>query len=229
MTQGLRATFDREFKAITDDLIEMSRKVDWAIERAVSALVEANLSVAREVNAADDEINALRHKIEEACVVLIATQQPTASDLRAVISVMRVVIELERMADHATGIARTVMMIGDDKSMKTLKKIPRMADTSRKMLADAIQAFLTRDISWAKAIAAQDTEMDHMYRTIFERLIDTMVEKSETVPHATYLMWCAHNLERIADRVTNIAEHTIFVATGVAGELKEPKTPEKPA
>lgn len=219
MSHGLRATFDREYKVITNDLVEMGKKVEWAIERSVFALVEADTSVAREVIAADDSINHLRHKIEEACVVLIATQQPAASDLRAVIAVMRVVVELERMADHASGISRTVMMIGSDRSIKTFKKISRMANTSLKMLDDVIQAFLARDVSWAKAIAAQDTEMDHMYRSIFERLIAVMVRKSEAVPHATYLMWCAHNLERIADRVTNIAEQTIFLATGVADEL----------
>lgn len=229
MSQGLRATFDREYQAIMGNLVEMSRKVEWAIDRSVFALNEADFVVAREVIASDDEINQYRHDIEEACVVLIATQQPAASDLRSVVAIMRVVVELERMADHANGIARTVMMIGDDRSVKTLKKIPRMADTSRKMLADVIQAFQAKDVSWAKAIAAQDTEMDHMYRSILERLIEIMVSKSEAVPHATYLMWCAHNLERIADRVTNIAEQTVFMATGAANELNVSSAKSNPA
>jgi phosphate transport system protein len=219
MSPGLRATFDKEFNAITADLILMSQKVEWAIERSIYALTESDRSIARDVIAGDQQVNDLRFKIEEACVALIATQQPAAKDLRSVIAVMHVVLDLERMADHAAGIAKTVLMMDAKRSMKALKKIPKMAELSRKMLADSIEAFNHRDVSWARAIAEQDAEMDHMYRSVFERLVEIMARRPANIANATYLMWCAHNLERIADRVTNIAEQVIFMTTGDVGEL----------
>jgi phosphate transport system protein len=219
MTQSLRATFDREFQAVCDDLLLMSQQVGWAIEHAMYALKERDLTVAEAVIAGDDQINHLRFKIEEACITLIATQQPAASDLRAIIAVMHMVVEIERMGDHAAGIAKTVALMSQEPLAKPLKKIPKMGDLSRQMLADCIQAFFKRDTDWAREIAAQDAKMDHMYRDVFERLLKIMAKKPELIARATYLMWCAHNLERIADRVTNIAEQIIFMLTGDMSEL----------
>lgn len=219
MTMGLRATFDKEYNGIIEDLVTMSQKVEWAIERSLHSLVESDRHVAREVISGDQEVNDFRFKIEEACLALIATQQPAAKDLRSVIAVMHVVLELERMGDHAAGIAKTVLMMNADHKLKALKKIPKMAELSRKMLADSIEAFNRRDVAWARAIAEQDGEMDHMYRSVFERLVEIMARRPSSIPNATYLMWCAHNLERIADRVTNIAEQVIFMTTGDIGEL----------
>ena len=219
MTHGTRFTFDREFGAIQNDLILMSEKVDWAIERSLYALEERDLSVAREMVSFDEEVNALRFKIEEACVVLIATQQPAARDLRAVIAGMHIVIELERMADHAQGIAKTILMMSTEPNIKIPKKIFKMGELSRHMLRDCIQAFLKRDVDWARTIAAQDAEMDMMYRSVFERLVEMMAKRPGIISGATYLTWCGHNLERIADRVTNIAEQVIFMNTGDMKEL----------
>jgi phosphate transport system protein len=221
MNQGLRATYDKEFNEIVADMVLMSQKVEWAIERSMYALVESDRTIAHEVVSSDEKINELRFKVEEACVVLIATQQPAAKDLRSVIAVMHVVLDLERMADHAAGISKTVLMMDTGHKLKALKKIPKMGELSRKMLADSIEAFNRRDVAWARAIAEQDTEMDHMYRSVFERLVEIMARRPATIANATYLMWCAHNLERIADRVTNIAEQVIFMTTGDMGELNK--------
>lgn len=220
MTQSLRATFDKEYGLIIQDLILMGQNVENAIEHAMTALVEGDIPLAQEVIAKDELINKMRFKIEEACLVLIATQQPTASDLRAVVAVMHIVVELERMGDHAEGIAKTVTLMEEEPTLKTLKKIIKMADLSEKMLKDCLQAFVTRDYEWAKQIAAQDIEMDDLYRSVFDKLISVMAENKKMITRATYLMWCAHNLERIADRVTNIAEQVIFVSTGAMDELK---------
>lgn len=220
MTQGLRAEYDREYTAITQDLVRLGQMVENAIEQAMTALVECEISLAKEVIAQDDQINHLRFQIEEACLVLIATQQPTASDLRSVVAVMHIVIELERMGDHAAGIAKTVLKMEEEPMLKTLKKIIKMSDLSETMLKDCLQAFVKRDTAWARQIAAQDVEMDDLYRSVFEKLISIMAENKKLIPRATYLMWCAHNLERIADRVTNIAEQVIFMSTGEAEELK---------
>jgi len=219
MTQGLRATYDREYDMICQDLVLMGHKVENAIEQAMTALVETDMPLAKEVMSNDEQINQLQYKIEEACLVLIATQQPTASDLRSVIAVMHIVIELERIGDHAAGIAKAVVKMAEEPMLKTLKKIIKMADLSEKMLQDCLQAFVKRDIEWARKIAAQDSEMDGMYRSVFEKLVEIMAENKKLIARATYLMWCGHNLERIADRVTNIAEQVIFMSTGDKGEL----------
>jgi phosphate transport system protein len=220
MNSGLRATYDKEYEQICQDLVLMGQNVENAIELAMTALVEGDLSMAHEVMANDETINQLRFKIEEACLVLIATQQPTAGDLRAVVAVMHIVVELERMGDHAAGIAKTVTLMQEEPILKTLKKIIKMADLSEKMLKDCLQAFVKRDYEWAKQIAAQDKAMDDLYRSVFDKLLSVMAENKKMIPRATYLMWCAHNLERIADRVTNIAEQVIFMSTGAMGELK---------
>jgi phosphate transport system protein len=219
MTQGLRATYDREYDMICQDLVLMGQKVENAIEQAMTALVETDIPLAKEVMSNDEQINQLQYKIDEACLVLIATQQPTASDLRSVIAVMHIVIELERIGDHAAGIAKAVVKMAEEPMLKTLKKIIKMADLSEKMLQDCLQAFVKRDIEWAREIAAQDSEMDGMYRSVFEKLVEIMAENKKLIARATYLMWCGHNLERIADRVTNIAEQVIFMSTGDKGEL----------
>lgn len=217
--QSLRTTFDREFGVICDHLAKMSQMVDWAIENALKALDESDHALAEQVIAHDQEINALRFEIEEECLVVIATQQPAAGDLRAIVAAMHIVGEMERMGDHAEGIAKTVILMEEEPLLKTLKKIPRMGELSRSMLADSIQAFLKRDAAWAREVAARDSDMDMMYREIFDKLIEKMAKKPELIARATYLMWCAHNLERIADRVTNIAERVIFMNTGSMKEL----------
>jgi phosphate transport system protein len=219
MSQGLRATYDREYQVICQDLVLMGQEVENAIEQAMTALVESDIPLAKEVISGDEQINQLQYQIEEACLILIATQQPTASDLRSVIASMHIAGELERMGDHAKGIAETVVKMEEEPMLKTLKKIIKMADLSEKMLRDCLQAYIKRDSDWAKQIAAQDSEMDEMYRSVFEKLVEIMAENKKLITRATYLMWCGHNLERIADRVTNIAEQVIFMSTGDMGEL----------
>ncbi len=217
---GLRATFDKEYDAICQDLLNMGALVENAIGEAVQAYQKLDFDLAQQIIKNDEQINQLRFKIEEACVVLIATQQPAAKDLRAIIAVMHMVLELERMGDHAAGIAKTVLKMEEEPEIKTLKKIPKMGELSRQMLSDCLQAFIKQDAAWAKEIAARDDQMDELYHSVFQRLIEIMVDKPNRVTRATYIMWCAHNLERIADRVTNIAEQILFMTTGQMGELQ---------
>ena len=218
--QGLRATFDHEFQAICEDLVLMSQKVDWAIENSLKALMDGDMDLAESIRKKDEDVNQLRFKIEEACVVAIATQQPAAGDLRAVIAAMHIVTEMERMGDHAAGIAKTVILMHKTPGFKSIKKIPKMVEISRQMLQDSIQAFIKRDTNWAREIAAMDSQMDELYKDLFDRLIKIMAKKPQTIPRATYLMWTGHNLERIADRVTNIAEQVVFMTTGDLSELQ---------
>lgn len=219
MTTSHRSVFDSRFTAIRDNLLRMSQLLDSAITRSMQALQHQDVDLARQIIADDTVINDLRFIVEEECLALIATQQPAASDLRAVIAAMNLVNDMERMADHATGIAKTVLRMGDDPLLKPLVDIPRMADYARAMLRQSIDAFLARDVEAARGIAAQDDEIDHLYKEIFDELLQIMVNDPTTVTRATYLLWCAHNLERIGDRGTNIAERVIFMTTGTMKEL----------
>jgi phosphate transport system protein len=219
MASGLRATYDREFKQIVDSILKLGDMVDQAIANALQSLQERDQKLAQQVMEDDEKINQLRFEVEEACLTLIATQQPTAGDLRAVVATMNIVVDMERMGDHASGIAKTVIRMGDEPLLKPLIDIPRMAQLSRTMLRESLDAFIERNAAKARAIAKRDEDIDHLYRAIFDELVEIMAVKPESVERATYLLWCAHNLERIGDRVTNIAERVIFMTTGDMQEL----------
>ena len=219
MTQSIRSAFDQEITHIHQELKQMSELVDKSIERSMQSLIDQNLVLAAGVIAEDIRINDLRFKLEESCLTLIATQQPIARDLREIIAIMHSVVELERMGDHAAGIAKTVIKASDERPLKPGKKLVQMAGLSREMLRDCIQAFEAHDVQRARDIAARDAEMDQLYKALFDRLMKIMGENPKLIPRATYLLWCGHNLERIADRVTNLAERVIFMATGQLQEL----------
>jgi phosphate transport system protein len=219
MSGGLRATYDREFNQIIDNILKLGNLVDAAISQALKSLQDRDQVLAQQIIAEDEQINRLRFEIEETCLVLIATQQPTAGDLRTVIAAMNIVVDLERMGDHAAGIAKTVIRMGDEPLLKPLIDIPRMAQLAKEMLRDSLDAFVSRDPQKAREVALRDEDMDHLYRAIFDELVEIMAHKPEGVERATYLLWCAHNLERIGDRVTNISERVIFMTTGDMKEL----------
>ncbi len=219
MTISLRSTFDRELSLIRDNLLRMGSLVDTAIDRALTALQTGDAALARQIIDDDGVINDLRFKIEEDCLTTIATQQPTASDLRTVVAAMNIVNDMERIGDHATGIAKTVLRMGAQPPLKPLSDFPRMAQMARAMLKRSLDAFLAHDVNAARVIAAQDDEIDHLYRAVFDELLALMARDPGTISQGTYLLWCGHNLERIGDRVTNIAERVIFMTTGMMQEL----------
>lgn len=219
MPKRTRARYDQNYAAIEDDILKMGSLVQDAIRNSLESLKQRDTNLAQEVIDRDLRINDLRFKIEEACLTLIATQQPTAGDLRAVVAAMNIVVDMERMADHASGIAKTVIRMGDEPLLKPLIDLPRMADLAREMLSDALDAFIKRDAPAAKAIAPRDEEMDLLYTAIFDELVEIMAHKPDSVERATYLLWCAHNLERIGDRAINIVERVIFMTTGDMREL----------
>jgi phosphate transport system protein len=221
MAQSIRSTLDHELQAIQLEFKEVVSLVDRAIFDSMQSLGDQDLTLAAKVIADDVNINQMRFNIEEKCLTLIATQQPIAKDLRTIIAIMHSVVELERMGDHASGIARTVIKASDERPLKPGKKLQRMAELSRKMLNGCLEAFEKRDIQLAREIAAKDEMMDQLYKSLFDRLIRVMSENPKLIARATYLMWCGHNLERIADRVTNLAEQVIFMNTGSLMELSD--------
>jgi phosphate transport system protein len=220
MLHGIRSIFDHQFEDVRSELQGMSLLVDTAIDRSMQALAERNTILADSVINGDAEINKARFKIEEDCLTLIATQQPTASDLREIIAILYMIVEMERMGDYAAGISKTVILMEEEPLLKTFKKIFKMAEISRQMLADSIQAFIKRDPVWAREIAIRDMEIDELYKIVFQRLIKIMAKEQDMVTRCTYLMWCAHNLERMADRVINISEQTVFMTTGTLKEFE---------
>lgn len=219
MTTQIRSTFKHDLQVMQDDVLRMGDWLDSAIQRSLQALADRNADLARQVIADDAKINAQRFTIEEACLRLIATQQPAASDLRAIVAAMNIISDLERMADHAAGIARIVLRMGDTPLLKPLVDMPRMADICREMTRSALDAYVARDADAAKRIATRDDEVDNLYNQIFRELLSFMVEDPHTTSRALYLLFAAHNLERIGDRVTNIAERVIFMTSGEMREL----------
>jgi phosphate transport system protein len=219
-----RSTLAREFSAIQDNILRLGSLVDTAIDRSITCLREQNKAQAQQLINDDQIINDLRFTIEEACLTLIATQQPTARDLRAVIVAMHIVTDMERMGDHATGIAKTVLRMGNEPLLKPLIDIPRMADVAREMLKQSLDAYLNHDNDLAHKVALRDDEIDALYNQIFRELLSYMVEDPKTITRGTYLLWVAHNLERIGDRVTNIVERVIYMTTGQMKELNVKNT-----
>jgi len=210
---------DRELIEINEGLLRIGSLVDAAIERSIQSLAHRDVSMARQVDADDAKVNALRFQVEEACLALIARQQPAASDLRAVLAAFSIVTDLERMGDHAAGIARTVIHMGDQPLLKPLIDLPRMAETCREMLRQSLQAYVERDTERARSIVAMDDVVDALYTQIFREILSFMVEDPHTTSRGLYLIFAAHNLERIGDRVTNIVERILFMTSGEMHEL----------
>jgi phosphate transport system protein len=214
-----RQQFDRQLQRLQDSLVQMSEMVCQAISDSIAALKARDLELAREVVARDDEINALRFEVDEACLAILATQQPTASDLRRVVSAMNVVLDLERMGDHAANVAKIAIRIGDEPPLKPLIDIPYMAKQCCDMLRSAMAAYTELNAAAAEAISKQDNIVDQLYDQVFRELLTYMIEDERTIKRAMHLLFIAHNLERIADRVTNICERVIYLRTGRMKEL----------
>jgi phosphate transport system protein len=218
-----RTSFERHLHELQDDVLFLGSMVEKAIGRSIEALRKRDLELARKVIAADREIDLKRYEIEEKCTELMATQQPMASDLRIIIAVLYIIVDLERIADHAGGIAKIAIMIGDEPPLKPLIDIPRMAEKATDMLHRSLDAFVEHDADVARQISAEDDEIDSLYDQVFLELLVFMMEDPRTVTRATRLIWVAHNLERTADRVTNICERVVFTVTGKTEEMEVSK------
>ena len=209
-----RISYDNQLQKLRQSIISMSSMVDKAVARSTDALKRQDVELARQVVADDLAINTARWQTEEQALLIIATQAPIAGDLRTISAVIHIATELERMADHAAGNAKIALLTADEPLLKPLVDLPRMAETSRTMLADAITAFIDNDAELANLVIGRDDQVDELYNQIYRELLTYMMADPGTINRATHLLWAAHNLERIADRVTNICERVIFAATG---------------
>lgn len=214
-----REDFDQQLHLLEQDVESLAAFVGKSIHRSVDALKRRDLIASQEVINDDDYIDRRRFEIEDRCVDLIATQQPMARDLRVIIALLHIVVELERMGDYAEGIAKITIAIGDTPPLKPLIDIPRMADKAATMLSDSIDSLLNRDMMKANQVCQSDDEVDALYDQVYRELLLFMIQDPSTIQRATYLLWVAHDLERIADRATNIAERVIFLMTGKLVEV----------
>ena len=218
-----RTAFDRQLSEIQEDMLVMAGMVEHAIERGIDALKTRNVELAHEIIEDDLKINRKRYETEDKCLELIATQQPLAGDLRTIVSVLHITVDLERMGDHAEGIAKIAIMLADEPPLKPYVDIPRMADIARGMLMDSLEAFKHRDTALARVVCNRDDEVDELYDKLYHELIGYMVKDPANIQRATYLIWVTHNLERIGDRVTNICERVVYLVEGHIQEMNVSK------
>ena len=209
-----RAEFQKDLRDLQDELLVLANMVEKAIARALDALKNRDLALSEEVVRDDDIIDRKRMELEERCIDLIATQQPLAGDLRVLITVLHMSVELERMGDYAEGIAKISLMMGNEPPLKPLIDIPRMADKATDMLRRSLDSFVNRDVEQASAVCEDDDEVDALYEQVYRELLTYMMASPAAIQRATFLLWVAHDLERIADRTTNIAEQVIYMVTG---------------
>ncbi len=216
-----REILDQKIRHLLDEILILDSMVEQATLNAVDALKHRDIESARQIYKYDDVVNAKRFEIENETMITIATQQPImAGDLRMLASILEVVGELERMGDYAKGIAKICMLSGDEPLVKPLIDVPRMAEIAVSMMRRAVGAFVAKDVSAAQTIPAEDDQVDALYNQVYRDLVAIMLTDPGTIDRANFLMWAAHNLERLADRVTNICERTIYVATGELREIK---------
>jgi phosphate transport system protein len=215
----MRKTFEMEIQQLKDELLLMGSMVEQQILEAVEALKKRDVAASHRIYEGDSKINAKRFGIEEQVMILIATQQPMAHDLRLLASILEVSAELERMGDYAKGIATINIRMGSEAPLKPLIDIPRMAQKASDMLHRALTAFVNEDVETARAIPDEDDEVDGLYTQVYRELMTFIMADPRNIDRANFLLWTAHNLERFADRVTNICERTVFIVTGENKEI----------
>ncbi len=219
----IREAYHKQLDDLKNNTLQMGEMVGNALIRSVDALKNRDIKASKKIIKNDLLINKKRYSIEKKCLLLIATQQPMARDLREIAAVLSIITDLERMGDHAEGIAKISVMIGKEPLVKPLIDIPRMAEKCLDMLNGSLKAFIERDLKRAKSLCDEDDEVDALYEQVYRELLLLMIEKPKVIEGATYLMWVAHNLERIADRTTNIAERIAFMVTGKMEEMNVSK------
>jgi phosphate transport system protein len=221
----IRKTFEHELQQVKDEILVLGSMVEQAVADSMEALKKRDIKASKMIYEQDRKINEKRFAIENQCMILIATQQPMARDLRLLASMLDVASEMERMGDYAKGVATINIRMGDQPLLKPLIDLPRMAAIAAGMLHRALTAFMNEDVEAARAIPAEDDEVDALYDQIYRELMTFVIQDPKVIERANMLLWAAHNMERLADRVTNICERTVFVVTGEIKELTTSSIP----
>ena len=219
MENRMRSDYSKNLQALQDGLLILGSMVDKAIHKSIQSLKDRNLQFAQTVIDEDDLIDQKRFELENSAVTLLATQSPMAADLRLIISALHIAVELERMGDYAEGIARISQTIGEQPTLKPLIDLPKMTDLATAMLRKSLLAYTSRDMDLAIEVCKSDDAVDSLYEDVYHELVGFMIKDPDTVQRATYLLWVSHDVERIADRATNIAERVIYLITGELSEI----------
>jgi phosphate transport system protein len=214
-----RQEFVHRLDEVRDAVLNLGSMADKAVDRAVDALRARDLTMARRVIREDQQINQQRFDVEQSAILLMATQQPMASDLRFLAGVLHIATDLERMGDHARSIARLAIKLGDEPPLKPLIDIPKMGALCHDRLRGALDALVDRDPDLARRVAEGDAETDRLQDAVYEELLEIMTRDPAAITRATYLLWVTHNLERVGDHITNICERVIYILTGHMEEL----------
>jgi phosphate transport system protein len=217
------AGFSKGLKEIKDKVLVMGGMVTKEISRSIEALKARDLKMAHQIIANDTKIDDMRFTIEDSCIELMGMPKLTIADRRVIVAVLSISTELERIGDYAEGIAKIVIMIGDEPPLKPLIDIPRMAELTTEMINKSLKSFVDRDVELARHVVTIDSLVDGLYEQVFRELLTFMMVDPKTINRATRLIWVAHNLERAADRVTNICERVVFTVTGKMEELEVSK------
>lgn len=223
-----RETFANELQRLEADLLSLGHMVQKAVMDGVEALRRQDLATAQRIIADDVYVNTRRYDIEAECMALIATQQPMAGDLRTLSAILAIASELERIHDYAKGIGKIVLLIDHKPLIKPIIDLPRIALKAQGMLHRAMLAFARRDVQVARALPCEDDEVDDLYNQIYREIFTYILADPQNLEQANYLLWAAHNLERTADRVTNICERIVYTVTGQMVELDGPRPASAP-
>ena len=213
-----RFTLDQEIKLVQDEMLLLGSLAEQAILNSVDALRRQDVAAARTIALEDKKINDKHFAIENHILIIFATQSPLARDLRLLAAMLEIITELERIGDYAKGIAKVAIRLADDETPVPIQEISTMADKATSMLHRALGAFISEDVTAAYAIPKEDDEVDDLYLTVYRKIVQNMIKNPESIDHTNQILWVIHNLERTADRVTNICERIIFI---VSGELLE--------
>jgi phosphate transport system protein len=218
-----RDLFNAELRQLQDDVLVLGSMTEKAVMDAMESLRDGDATWSRRIVQEDARINAKRFEIEDRTMFVIASQQPMATDLRSLASVLYIITDLERIADHAEGIAKINLMLSDEPLPRRLGYIPAMADRAIAMLRNSLKAYIDHDVAMARQICDADDEVDRLQDSVYDESIKAMIDDPSTIQRNTYLIWTAHNLERIADRCTNICERVVYTATGHMEEINVSK------
>jgi phosphate transport system protein len=218
-----RSVFERQLSEVQEDMLVMAGMVETSITQSLEALRLRDVALARRTIENDAAIDRRRYDVEDKCIELISLQAPLASDLRTIISVLHISVDLERMGDHAEGIAKIALMLADEPPLKPYIDIPRMAEITIKMLHGSVEAYKVRDTKRAREIIGMDDQVDALYEQVYHELLLFMINDPSLTQRATYMIWVAHNLERIADRTTNICERVVYLVEGRIQDLNVSK------
>lgn len=218
-----RSVFERQLSEVQEDMLVMAGMVETSITQSLEALRLRDVALARRTIENDAAIDRRRYDVEDRCIELISLQAPLASDLRTIISVLHISVDLERMGDHAEGIAKIALMLADEPPLKPYIDIPRMAEITIEMLHGSVEAYKVRDTRRAREIVGMDDQVDALYEQVYHELLLFMINDPSLTQRATYMIWVAHNLERIADRTTNICERVVYLVEGRIQDLNVSK------